>query len=80
MLVDATVSVISERRTSRPWGLAGGEPGAAGRTGCCVAVTRHARERLADKVTVALTPGDVLRILTPGGGGWGDAATIDSSG
>jgi 5-oxoprolinase (ATP-hydrolysing) len=26
---------------------------------------------LPDKCTVTLDPGDVLRILTPGGGGWG---------
>src|SRR5438309_1875202 len=28
LLEPATVSLITERRTSRPWGLAGGEPGA----------------------------------------------------
>jgi N-methylhydantoinase B len=30
MLEDVTVSLITERRVSRPWGLWGGEPGAAG--------------------------------------------------
>src|SRR5207302_294652 len=30
MLEDATVSLVTERRASRPWGLDGGEPGAAG--------------------------------------------------
>ena len=30
VLVDATVSLITERRVSRPWGLAGGGPGAVG--------------------------------------------------
>ena len=28
-------------------------------------------ERLSDKCTIRLQSGDVLRILTPGGGGWG---------
>jgi 5-oxoprolinase (ATP-hydrolysing) len=28
-------------------------------------------ERLADKVTLTVAAGDVLRLLTPGGGGWG---------
>lgn len=28
-------------------------------------------ERLADKCTVRLGAGDVVRMLTPGGGGWG---------
>lgn len=30
MFEDVTVSLITERRVSRPWGLAGGEPGAPG--------------------------------------------------
>ena len=30
VLEDATVSLITERRVSQPWGLAGGEPGAVG--------------------------------------------------
>ena len=30
MLEDVTVSLITERRLSRPWGLTGGEPGAPG--------------------------------------------------
>ena len=30
MLEDCTVSLVTERRVSQPWGLAGGEPGAAG--------------------------------------------------
>ena len=30
--------------------------------------------RLLDKCTVTLAPGDVLRVLTPGGGGWGPPA------
>ena len=68
---DATVSLITERRVSQPWGLAGGEPGAWGRTGCCRAATRAAAERLPDKCTIQLKAGDVLRMLTPGGGGWG---------
>lgn len=28
-------------------------------------------ERLPDKCTIRLKAGDVLRMLTPGGGGWG---------
>lgn len=28
-------------------------------------------ERLPDKVTMELRSGDVVRMLTPGGGGWG---------
>jgi N-methylhydantoinase B/oxoprolinase/acetone carboxylase alpha subunit len=70
MLDDVTVSLITERRVSRPWGLAaailvlgenwllpGGEEAWA--------------ERLADKCTLRMKAGDLLRMLTPGGGGWG---------
>ena len=69
ILEDATVSLITERRRSRPWGLAGGGSGSPG-------VNSLIREdgeeiELADKVTLAVRAGEVLRILTPGGGGWG---------
>ena len=74
VLAPATVSIISERRTSRPWGLAGGEPGAAGENWVLRGGDPARAERLADKVTVELAAGDVLRILTPGGGGYGPAA------
>ena len=43
------------------------------RTGCCPAATRPRAERLPDKCTIRLHAGDVLRMLTPGGGGWGGA-------
>src|SRR5947209_4783460 len=32
LLEDATVSLVTERRVSRPWGLEGGDPGAPGDT------------------------------------------------
>ncbi len=40
MLEDVTVSLITERRVSRPWGLDGGGPGAPARTGSCREATR----------------------------------------
>jgi N-methylhydantoinase B/oxoprolinase/acetone carboxylase alpha subunit len=73
MLEAATVSLITERRRSRPWGLAGGEPGAPGDAWLLPGGDETRAEPLADKVTVRLQPGDVLRIRTPGGGGWGQA-------
>lgn len=71
MLEDTTLSLITERRTSRPWGLAGGEPGAAGENWLVPGGDGTRSRRLADKCTVNLHAGDVLRMLTPGGGGWG---------
>ncbi|HZJ27779.1 MAG TPA: hydantoinase B/oxoprolinase family protein [Acidimicrobiia bacterium] len=71
LAVDATVSLITERRVSRPWGLAGGEPGAPGENWLLPSGDETRAERLPDKCTIAVRAGDVLRILTPGGGGWG---------
>lgn len=65
----ATLSLMGERRRNRPWGLAGGEPGASGEDWLI-----HGdgdKERLAAKTTVEVAPGDRLVVLTPGGGGWG---------
>jgi N-methylhydantoinase B len=58
------VSIISERRTHAPRGERGGSPGATGRN------TLNGEE-LPAKVTRDVTAGDVIRIETPGGGGYG---------
>lgn len=71
VLEDATVSLITERRVSQPWGLAGGEPGAVGENWLLPGGDEARAERLPDKCTIQLKAGDVLRMLTPGGGGWG---------
>ncbi len=68
-LAPAEVSILSQRRTTQPYGLAGGSPGASGRN----ALIR------ADGIDIALPPiahfhaarGDQLIIETPGGGGFG---------
>lgn len=76
VLEPTTVSVVAERRVSRPWGLAGGGPGAPGETWLLPGGDESRAQRLGDKVTVELAPGDVLRLLTPGGGGWGRAGGV----
>ncbi len=75
MLEDVTVSLITERRVSQPWGLAGGAPGAVGENWLLPGGDEDRAERLPDKCTLRLAAGDVLRMLTPGGGGWGSAAS-----
>lgn len=67
-LAPATVSLMGERRRLRPWGLQGGEPGAVGEDWL---IRDDSRERLPGKCTIEVEPGDRLRVLTPGGGGWG---------
>jgi N-methylhydantoinase B/oxoprolinase/acetone carboxylase alpha subunit len=71
LLEDATVSLITERRASRPWGLAGGGPAAPGENWLLPAGDEARAERLPDKCTIRTSAGDVVRMLTPGGGAWG---------
>jgi N-methylhydantoinase B len=63
-LVPTDASVISERRRHAPRGIRGGADGAPGRN----AVNGEA---VSGRLMRVLQPGDVLRIETPGGGGWG---------
>lgn len=56
---------------SQPWGLAGGDPVAVGENWLVSGGDEAKAERLPDKCTIRLKAGDTLRMLTPGGGGWG---------
>jgi len=78
VLEDATVSLITERRVSQPWGLAGGGPGAVGENWLLPGGDEARAERLPDKCTIQLKAGDLLRMLTPGGGGWGPTQNYHS--
>jgi N-methylhydantoinase B/oxoprolinase/acetone carboxylase alpha subunit len=73
-LEPVTVSLVTDRRVSQPWGLAGGEPGGRGENWLLPGGDEGRARLLPPKVTLELGPGDVLRILTPGGGGYGPAA------
>jgi N-methylhydantoinase B len=64
----ATITLLSERRRTRPYGLHGGQPGTPGRN----VLIREGREiELPGKAQVVVEPGDILSLETPGGGGWG---------
>ncbi len=67
-LAPATVTLTAERRRRPPYGLNGGEPGAVG---CHVLLREGQAVELPGKATLAVEPGDVVQIETPGGGGWG---------
>ena len=62
-------TVISERRTFRPWGLNGGDDGAPGENR--IERVDGRVEALGSKGRFSLSPGDRLVVRTPGGGGWG---------
>ncbi len=72
MTEEATVSLITERRQSRPRRLQGGDPGAPGENWLLPDGDESRARRLPDKCTVRLQAGDLVRILTPGGDGWGE--------
>ncbi len=72
LLAPAQVTLLADRRRSHPWGLQGGENGAAGRATLFADGDPMGRE-LPGKCSLHLAAGDVLRLETPGGGGWGKA-------
>ena len=72
VLVDAQLSLLTERRKLPPYGMAGGAPGQTGHN----YLIRNGEEiRLPGKGTFDLKPGDVISLRTPGGGGYGEPLT-----
>ncbi len=68
LLADAEITVLSERRTHAPYGLFGGE---AGQPGANLLIRNAQQEVMPGKFSRRLCKGDVIRIETPGGGGYG---------
>ncbi len=63
-LAPASVTLLTERRRSAPWGLngaAGGSPGS----------NQINHKQVPDKYHAQVSVGDTVTINTPGGGGWG---------
>ena len=69
VLTDAQVTLLSDRRSLGPYGLAGGSNGSPGRT--TVIHLDKSTEELKGKCSVRLRAGERIRVETPGGGGWG---------
>jgi N-methylhydantoinase B len=69
VLTDCEVTVLADRRSRGPWGLAGGADGAPGKT----FITRGdgSVEAMPAKFSTRLRSGERITIETPGGGGWG---------
>ncbi|NGZ26727.1 MAG: 5-oxoprolinase, partial [Magnetococcales bacterium] len=65
-----TVSLLTQRRTLAPFGLAGGQAGQRGENRLLHADGRE--EILPGHCQVQVAAGDAIRIQTPGGGGFGD--------
>jgi N-methylhydantoinase B len=69
-LAPAHMSLLSDRRTRGPYGLAGG---AAGERGKAAIIRKGRAVKIGSKGTWELEAGDRVRIETPGGGGWGES-------
>lgn len=67
------VSLLTSRRTTEPYGLEGGGPGARGQN--LLKRLGETWECLPSRTSFSVRPGDQLRIITPGGGGWGKETT-----
>ncbi|BBO69907.1 5-oxoprolinase [Desulfosarcina alkanivorans] len=64
------MAILSERRVFAPYGLEGGRPGKRGEN---IFIHRDGRRlNLGAKNEILAGPGDRFRILTPGGGGFGE--------
>ena len=65
----AQATILSERRNTNPYPLAGGDPGHSGEN---TLIKNNGEEiSLPPKSTFDVSSGDSIRIDTPGGGGWG---------
>lgn len=74
-LEQLTAAIVSSRRAVAPFGLNGGDDGAAGRQ--WVDRADGSRVLLTGSDLVELEPGDVITIETPGGGGFGLAEAAE---
>uniref|UniRef100_A0A671NGL1 5-oxoprolinase-like n=1 Tax=Sinocyclocheilus anshuiensis TaxID=1608454 RepID=A0A671NGL1_9TELE len=69
------LSVLTERRSTQPYGLHGGKNGAPGLN--LFHKTDGRVLNLGAKNTISLDPGDMFSLFTPGGGGYGSAGEQD---
>ena len=68
MLTDVQAGILSDRRKLAPYGLKGGSPGAPGKNEMII---RGKSQSLPSKCSFRAPAGAIIRIETPGGGGWG---------
>jgi 5-oxoprolinase (ATP-hydrolysing) len=76
------VNILSERRVMRPYGMAGGEDGQAGRNLLIKADSGSGEQKilnLGGKNTYKVRPHDRFRLEAPGGGGYGSVAAINGT-
>lgn len=75
-LTPMDLTLLTERRARGPWGLAGGGDG---QPGANVRIRSGEASTLPGKAQVRLEAGDILRMETPGGGGYGYGKPTDET-
>ncbi len=68
LLCPAQVTLLADRREFSPYGLSGGSDGSKGLS---VWIQKDRETSLPGKCNIQAETGDIIRIETPGGGGWG---------
>jgi 5-oxoprolinase (ATP-hydrolysing) len=68
ILTPTRLTILSHHRAKGPDGIAGGNPGAPGRN---ILIRDGLETELPSRAMIDLQEGDILRIETPGGGGYG---------
>lgn len=68
LLGPAQVTLLADRRQFAPYGLKGGSDGAKGHS---FLISSQKETELPGKCNLQANTGDIVRIETPGGGGWG---------
>jgi N-methylhydantoinase B len=72
-LEETDVTILSDRRARGPYGLAGGK---SGQPGSNALTSNGETSKLAAKTRVTAPAGSVLRISSPGGGGFGESGIV----
>jgi N-methylhydantoinase B len=75
LLAPGRLTLLTERRQRRPYGLAGGAGGATGENHVH---THGGWEAVGSKSSLELAAGSRFRVITPGGGGWGEPPAAES--
>jgi N-methylhydantoinase B len=70
------MTISSDRHKIGPWGLFGGKSGAVAQ--CIITSEDGAKRKLPSlKMTLPVAKHDIMKTITPGGGGWGDPLDRD---
>jgi N-methylhydantoinase B len=70
LLTDAQVTLLADRQKIGPYGLQGGSNGTPG----CVSILHQGEShKVPSKGSFKARKGDLIRVETPGGGGWGSS-------